>query len=60
MPGIVWPWGRTGYRVSSMMAESRLTPVTLAAVRSLLDPGESLPDASTWADQQREEPKSGA
>jgi len=59
MPGAVWPWGRTGHRVSAMMAESRLTPAALAAVRSLLEPGESLADASTWADEQREEPRSG-
>ncbi len=58
-PGIVWPWGRTGHRVSAMMAESRLTPAALAAVRGLLEPGESLADASTWADEQREVPRTG-
>ena len=57
-PGAVWPWGRTGHRVSSMMAESRLTPAALAAVRNLLERGESLADASAWADHQREVPKS--
>jgi hypothetical protein len=46
-PGIIWPPGR---RVSSIMAESRMTPAEQAAVRSLLDPGESLADASVWAD----------
>jgi len=59
MPGAVWPWGRTGHRVSAMMAESRLTPAASAAVRGLLEPGESLADASTWADEQREVPRSG-
>ncbi len=49
-----WPWGRTGHRVSAIMAESRLTPTALAAVRSLLESGKSLADASTWADEQRE------
>jgi hypothetical protein len=58
-PGIVWPWGRTGHRVSAMVAESRLSPAALAAVRSLLEPGETLADASTWADEQRVVPKSG-
>ena len=58
-PGLLWSWGRTGHRVSAMMAESRLTPAALAAVRSLLEPGESLADASTWADEQREVPRSG-
>ena len=54
-----WPWGRTGHRVSAMIAESQLTPVALAAVRSRLGPGESLADVSTWADEQREVPRSG-
>jgi len=59
IPGTLWPWGRTGHRVSAMMAESRLTPAALAAVRNLLEPGETLADASTWADEQREMPRSG-
>ena len=59
MPGSVWPWGRTCHRVSAMMAESRLTPAALAAVRGLLQRSESLADSSTWADEQREVPKSG-
>ena len=58
-PGIVWPWGRTSHRVSAVMAASRLPPAALAAVRNLLEPGESLADASTWADEQREVPRSG-
>jgi hypothetical protein len=54
-----WPWSRTGHRVSAIMAESRLAPAALATVRSLLEPSETLADASTWADEQREVPKSG-
>jgi hypothetical protein len=42
-----------------MMAESRLTPAALTAVRCLLELGESLADASVWADEQREMPRSG-
>ena len=53
-PGLLWSWDRTGHRVSAMMAELRLTPAALAAVCSLLKPGEALADASTWADEQRE------
>ena len=35
-------------------------PATLAAVRALLEPGESLADASTWADEvRRDRPESG-
>ena len=58
-PDAVWPWGRTGHRVSAVMAVSRLPPAALAAVRNLLEPGLSLADASTWADAQREVPRSG-
>ena len=54
MPGPVWAWGRTGHHVSARMAESRLTPAALAAVRTILGPGVSLADASMWADEQRE------
>ena len=53
-------WGRFGHRAAGRLAESRLSPAALAAVRTLLDPGESLADASTWADEVRREfPKSG-
>ncbi len=36
---------------SAMLAESRLTPAALAAVRDLLEPGEDLAGISTWANQ---------
>lgn len=51
MPGASWAWGRLGHRAAGRVAESRLTPRARAAVRELLDPGESLADASTWADE---------
>jgi len=54
-----WSWGRIGHRVAAEMAESRLTPHALAAVHSLLGPGVSLADISTWADEQRN-PSTGA
>jgi hypothetical protein len=41
------------------MAESKLTPRALAAVRDLLGPGVTLADISTWADEQRDVPGSG-
>jgi nuclease S1 len=44
-------WGRLGHRASAKLAESRLTPEARAIIRDLLDPGESLADASTWADE---------
>jgi hypothetical protein len=34
-------------------------PGATATIRELLEPGESLADASTWADQQREVPDAG-
>ena len=48
-----WGWGRLGHRAAARLAEERLTPKALAAVRDLLEPGETLADASTWADEIR-------
>jgi hypothetical protein len=39
------------HRAATRLAETRLTPRTRAVVRELLEPGESLADASTWADE---------
>ena len=44
-------WGRMAHRASTRVAETRLTPQARAAIRELLEPGESLADASTWADE---------
>ncbi len=53
-------WGRNGHRASARLTEARLTPEALAGVRALLDEGESLADASTWADEVRRQiPASG-
>lgn len=46
-------WGREGHRAAARLTESRLSPAALAAVRGLLEEGESLADASTWADEVR-------
>ncbi|MGO9464862.1 MAG: S1/P1 nuclease [Isosphaeraceae bacterium] len=48
-----WAWGRLGHRVIARLAEKRLTPEAKAAVAALLEPGESLADASLWADKNR-------
>ncbi len=53
-----WSWGPLAHRVTARMAESRLTPRALAAVRDLLGPGQRLEDAAVWADDQREVPGS--
>jgi nuclease S1 len=50
-----WAWGRLGHRVIARLAEKQLTPNAKAAVVELLMPGESLADASTWADEHRRE-----
>jgi hypothetical protein len=44
-------WGRLGHRASAKLAESRLTPRARSILRDLLEPGESLADASTWAEE---------
>ncbi len=46
-----WAWGRLGHRGISRMAEQRLTATARAATAALLEEGESLADASTWADE---------
>ncbi len=48
-----WAWGRLGHRVISRLAERHLTPQAKAAIAELLVPGESLADASLWADEYR-------
>src|SRR5277367_5801490 len=53
MVGPAWAWGRMGHRVAGKISEARLTPAAKAAVASLLEPGESLADVSTWADDYR-------
>jgi hypothetical protein len=54
-------WGQFAHRASAKLAESRLTPAARAAIREILEPGESLADASTWADEHsRDIPGSGA
>jgi hypothetical protein len=52
-----WAWAPLGHRVAARLAESHLTPRAKAAVRELLEPGESMADASTWADEHRRDIK---
>ncbi len=47
-------WGRMAHRASTRLAESRLTPQARVLIRELLEPGESLADASTWADENNQ------
>jgi hypothetical protein len=54
---LLWPvqsaraWGRLGHRASARLTESLLTPHARSIIRDLLEPGEYLADASTWADE---------
>ncbi len=48
-----WALRRLGHRVISRVAENNLNPKAKAAIAELLSPGESLADASTWADEHR-------
>src|SRR5262249_18494830 len=48
-------WGRLGHRVIARLAEPHTSPAARAAIAELLEPGESLADASTWADEHRRE-----
>ena len=41
-------WGRLGHRVISRLAETNLTLKAKAAIAEILEPGESLADASLW------------
>jgi hypothetical protein len=61
LPGLALGWGRLGHRASAQLAESRLTPRARAIIRDLLEAGEALADASTWADENaRDIPGSAA
>ncbi len=48
-----WAWGVLGHRVIARLAEKHMTPQAKAAVAGLLEPGESIADASLWADRNR-------
>ncbi len=56
-----WParavlaWGRMGHRASAIYTDQLLTPAARAVIRELLEPGESLADAATWADENSRE-----
>src|SRR5438876_10570094 len=49
----VWAWGRLGHRLTARIAENHLNPKARDAVKALLDEGEALADASTWADENK-------
>jgi nuclease S1 len=48
-----WAWGRLGHRVISRIAKQHMTEKARDALAELLEPGETIADASTWADEHR-------
>src|SRR5262249_14431953 len=48
-----WAWGHLGHRLTARVAERSLNPQAWAAVRAMLEEGETLADASTWADENK-------
>lgn len=55
-----WAWGKLGHRLTAKLAERHLTEQAAAAVKELLDEGETLADASMWADIHKREIKGSA
>jgi nuclease S1 len=55
-----WAWGRIGHRLTARIAEKHLNAKAKAAVAALLGEGESIADASTWADEQKRQIKGSA
>jgi hypothetical protein len=49
-----WAWGRLGHRVISRLAEQHLSEKAKVGIAGLLAEGESLADASTWADNSKD------
>jgi hypothetical protein len=49
----VWAWGRLGHRVISRFAKQHISEKARDALAELLEPTETIADASTWADSYR-------
>jgi nuclease S1 len=47
-------WGEEGHRLILRIAEGLLTPAAQARVKATLNPGESLEDLASWADEVRQ------
>ena len=54
-PAVAWAWGFTGHRIAGQIAFDRLTPGARQAVADLLDRGQTMSEASTWADTVRKD-----
>ncbi|WP_114395632.1 S1/P1 nuclease [Oleisolibacter albus] len=59
-PTAAFAWGRDGHRAVAAVAEQLLTPEAKAGIATLLEPGQSLADVASWADEVRpERPNTG-
>ncbi len=54
-PAPAWAWGFLGHKIAGQIAWDRLNPNARKAVQELLDPGQTLSSASTWADEVRKD-----
>ena len=54
-PTQLFAWGFLGHEIASDLSEAYLSPEAATQIRLLL-PGESLAEASTWADRMRSDP----
>lgn len=54
-PSPAFAWGQTGHRVTGAIAQTLLSERAARAVRDILG-GETLAEASTWADEMRADP----
>src|SRR5262249_51649906 len=50
-----WAWGKVGHCAIAKLAGRHLSDRAKQEIKALLEPGESLADASTWADEHRRE-----
>ncbi len=52
---VIYPWAKTGHRITAEIAQRHLTPKAAAAIKQLLPPGK-LARMSNWADLMRSNP----
>lgn len=52
LPAPALAWGARGHRIATRIAQARLTPAAAAAVRELLNKGDTLVDIANWADHE--------
>jgi S1/P1 Nuclease len=57
MPSDGLAWGQTGHRVAAAIAERYLSLEARAAIADILEPAETLAEASTWPDFMRSSPQ---